>query len=78
MMASSGTVPAIGDVVRIDHRAVPDLPDGADLLVKAVESARSIEGWVYLTVQVIGSADTSWKRRLTPVDRITIYPNGTS
>ncbi len=79
MMAASGLLPQLGDVVRIDHRAVPELPAGADLLVKVVEPARSITGWTYLTVQIIANGtDAPWRRVLVPVASVTIYPDGTA
>ncbi len=75
-MASSGTLPRVGDVVRIDRRAVPALPVGAWLWVLNVERARTIVGWAYLTVLVAGVRGSC--RVLVPVSAVTVYPGGRS
>jgi hypothetical protein len=71
-MASSGTLPRAGDVVRIDRRAVPELPVGAWLWILRVERARTIVGWAYLTVLVAGVCGPC--RVLVPVSSVTVYP----
>jgi hypothetical protein len=75
MMAASGTLPHAGDWVRIDQRAVPELPPGADLRV--VDTAPStIPGWAYLTVLVDAEHPPQPHRVLVPVASVTIYPGG--
>lgn len=74
MTASSGTLPRAGDVVRIDQRAVPELPGGAWLQILNVERARSVVGWAYLTVLVAGEYRPC--RVLIPIASVTVYPGG--
>lgn len=71
-MATSGTLPRAGDVVRIDQRAVPEIPPGAWLSILNVELARTVIGWAYLTVLVAGEYRPC--RILVPVASVTIYP----
>jgi hypothetical protein len=75
-MASSGVLPHPGDVVRIDQRAVPELPAGAWLWILNVELARTVVGWAYLTVLVAGVRGSC--RVLVPVSSVTVYPGGQS
>lgn len=52
MTASSGTVPQLGDTIRVDSRATDDVPPGARLRVLATRDS-TIAGWRYLEVLVL-------------------------
>jgi hypothetical protein len=74
MMASVGTVPHVGTVVRVDPRATDDVPAGARLEVTGTRPS-TVDGWCYLDVAVLDDPGRTTSI-LVPVASITAYSAG--
>jgi D-serine deaminase-like pyridoxal phosphate-dependent protein len=76
-MATSGTLPASNDIIRLSARAAPSLPAGTWLRVIRTRSC-TIAAWTYVDVHVLDAAGRPVLSTsvLVPVASITRYPEG--
>jgi hypothetical protein len=72
-----GTLPATGDIIRIDPRAEPGLPAGAWLRVIGTRPC-TIPAWTYVDLHVLDETGEPARETsaLVPIASITLYPDG--